>query len=163
MTSLARAIDERLIGEFSVAPADANNNQWMAAIARLLREDLSARALRSQLQDRANKARRVHYLSMEFLIGRSLTNAAEALELDAPIRDALAARGRHLEQVQEAESDAGLGNGGLGRLAACFLDSMATVDIPAFGYGIRYQFGMFDQSIEHGVQREAPDEWLKDG
>ena len=110
MTSLARAIDERLIGEFSVAPADANNNQWMAAIARLLREDLSARALRSQLQDRANKARRVHYLSMEFLIGRSLTNAAEALELDTPIRDALAARGRHLEQVQEAESDAGLGN-----------------------------------------------------
>lgn len=163
MTSLARAIDERLIGEFSVAPADANNSQWMAAIARLLREDLSARALRSQLQDRANKARRVHYLSMEFLIGRSLTNAAEALELDAALREALAARGRYLEQLQEAESDAGLGNGGLGRLAACFLDSMATVDIPAFGYGIRYQFGMFHQRIEHGVQCEAPDEWLKDG
>jgi starch phosphorylase len=163
MTSLARAIDERLIGEFSVAPADANNSQWMAAIARLLREDLSARALRSQLQDRANKVRRVHYLSMEFLIGRSLTNAAEALELDAALREALAARGRYLEQLQEAESDAGLGNGGLGRLAACFLDSMATVDIPAFGYGIRYQFGMFHQRIEHGVQCEAPDEWLKDG
>jgi starch phosphorylase len=163
MTSLARAIDERLIGEFSVAPADANNSQWMAAIARLLREDLSARALRSQLQDRANKVRRVHYLSMEFLIGRSLTNAAEALELDAALREALAARGRYLEQLQEAESDAGLGNGGLGRLAACFLDSMATVDIPAFGYGIRYQFGIFHQRIEHGVQCEAPDEWLKDG
>ena len=163
MTSLARAIDERLIGEFNVAPADANNRQWIAAIARLLREDLSARALRSQLQDRANKARRVHYLSMEFLIGRSLTNAAEALELDAALREALAARGRYLEQLQEAESDAGLGNGGLGRLAACFLDSMATVDIPAFGYGIRYQFGMFHQRIEHGVQCEAPDEWLKDG
>lgn len=163
MTSLARAIDERLIGEFSVAPADANNSQWMAAIARLLREDLSARALRSQLQDRANKVRRVHYLSMEFLIGRSLTNAAEALELDAALREALAARGRYLEQLQEAESDAGLGNGGLGRLAACFLDSMATVDIPAFGYGIRYQFGMFHQRIEHGAQCEAPDEWLKDG
>lgn len=163
MTSLARAIDERLIGEFSVAPADASDTQWLAAVARLLREDLSARALRSQLQDRANKARRVHYLSMEFLIGRSLTNAAEALELDAPLREALAERGRHLEQLQDVESDAGLGNGGLGRLAACFLDSMATLNIPAFGYGIRYQFGMFHQYFEHGSQREAPDEWLKDG
>ena len=163
MTSLARAIDERLIGEFSVAPADASDTQWLAAVARLLREDLSARALRSQLQDRANKARRVHYLSMEFLIGRSLTNAAEALELDAPLREALAERGRHLEQLQDVESDAGLGNGGLGRLAACFLDSMATLNIPAFGYGIRYQFGMFHQRFEHGSQRETPDEWLKDG
>ena len=163
MTPLARAIDERLIGEFSVAPAEANDAQWLSAVARLLREDLAARALRTQLQDRANKARRVHYLSMEFLIGRSLTNATEALELDAALREALAARGRHLEQLQEAESDAGLGNGGLGRLAACFLDSMATVDIPAFGYGIRYQFGMFHQRIEYGAQCEAPDEWLKDG
>ena len=163
MTSLARAIDERLIGEFSVAPADASDTQWLAAVARLLRDDLSARALRTQLHDRANKTRRVHYLSMEFLIGRSLANAASALELDAPLREALAARGRDLEQLQEVESDAGLGNGGLGRLAACFLDSMATMDIPAFGYGIRYRFGMFHQHIEHGVQREAPDEWLKNG
>ena len=163
MTQLARAIDERLIGEFGVTPADATDTQWLAAIARLLREDLSARALRSQLQDRVNKARRVHYLSMEFLIGRSLTNAADALGLDAPLREALAARGRHLEQLQEIESDAGLGNGGLGRLAACFLDSMATVDIPAFGYGIRYRFGMFQQRIEHGAQAELPDEWMNDG
>jgi starch phosphorylase len=161
VTPLTRAIDERLIGESNVSPADASDSQWMAAVARLLRADLSARALRSQLQDRVNKVRRVHYLSMEFLIGRSLTNAAEALDLEASLREALAARGRHLEQLQEAESDAGLGNGGLGRLAACFLDSMATLDIPAFGYGIRYQFGMFQQRIENGAQREGPDEWLK--
>ncbi|MEY3714161.1 MAG: Maltodextrin phosphorylase, partial [Pseudomonadota bacterium] len=163
MTPLTRAIDERLIGEFNVSPAEATDAQWMAATAGLLREDLSARALRSQLQDRARKARRVHYLSMEFLMGRSLTNAAEALDLEAPLRAALAARGRHLEQLQEEELDAGLGNGGLGRLAACFLDSMATLDIPAFGYGIRYQFGMFQQRIENGAQREQPDEWSRDG
>ena len=78
MTPLTRAIDERLIGESNVSPAEASDSQWMAAVARLLREDLSARALRSQLQDRAQKARRIHYLSMEFLIGRSLTNAADA-------------------------------------------------------------------------------------
>ncbi len=163
MTPLTRAIDERLIGESNVSPAEASDSQWMAAVARLLREDLSARALRSQLQDRAHKARRIHYLSMEFLIGRSLTNAADALGLETPLREAVAARGRRFEQLQEAESDAGLGNGGLGRLAACFLDSMATLDIPAFGYGIRYQFGMFQQRIEHGAQHEAPDDWLKDG
>ncbi|MFZ9904739.1 MAG: glycogen/starch/alpha-glucan phosphorylase [Steroidobacteraceae bacterium] len=163
MTPLTRAIDERLIGESNVSPAEASDSQWMAAVARLLREDLSARALRSQLQDRAHKARRIHYLSMEFLIGRSLTNAADALGLETPLREAVAARGRRFEQLQEAESDAGLGNGGLGRLAACFLDSMATLDIPAFGYGIRYQFGMFQQRIEHGAQHEVPDDWLKDG
>ena len=161
MTSLARAIDERLIGEFSVAPADASDTQWLAAVARLLREDLSARALRSQLQDRANKARRVHYLSMEFLIGRSLTNAAEALELDAPLREALAERGRHLEQLQDVESDAGLGNGGPGRLAAVFLDSIATMHLPAFGYGLRYQFGLFHPPLQHSPPRQTPEETLQ--
>lgn len=163
MTPLCKIIDERLIGEFNVSPAEATDPQRLAALARLLREELSARALRSQLRDRDSRARRVHYLSTEFLIGRSLTNAVAALDLQAEILECLVSRGRNLEQLQEVESDAGLGNGGLGRLAACFLDSMATADIPAYGYGIRYRFGIFRQRIENGSQQEMPDDWLKDG
>ncbi len=163
MTPLCKIIEDRLIGEFNVPPAEATDGQRMAAIARLLRDELSARALRTQMRDRANRARRVHYLSMEFLVGRSLTNAIEALDLRSQILESLALRGRNIEQLQEAEADAGLGNGGLGRLAACFLDSMAAEDIPAYGYGIRYQFGMFQQRIENGSQQEMPDDWLVEG
>ena len=112
MTPLCKIIEDRLIGEFNVPPAEATDGQRMAAIARLLRDELSARALRTQMRDRANRARRVHYLSMEFLVGRSLTNAIEALDLRSQILESLALRGRNIEQLQEAEADAGLGNGG---------------------------------------------------
>lgn len=107
--------------------------------------------------------KRVYYLSMEFLMGRSLTNALYNLQISGPYSEALQEMGYDLETLVEQERDAALGNGGLGRLAACFLDSMATLDLPAWGYGIRYQYGMFRQSIVDGFQHEQPDYWLNFG
>jgi len=107
--------------------------------------------------------KRVYYLSMEFLMGRSLTNALNNLGVSGPYREALTEMGYDLETIAEYERDAALGNGGLGRLAACFLDSMATTNLPAWGYGIRYQYGMFRQSIIDGFQHEQPDYWLSFG
>lgn len=107
--------------------------------------------------------KRVYYLSMEFLLGRLLYNNIVALKADRSAKQALDALGIDFESLCRLEEDAGLGNGGLGRLAACFLDSMATMELPAYGYGIRYQHGMFRQEIENGWQRERPDDWLKYG
>ncbi|MEZ6134021.1 MAG: glycogen/starch/alpha-glucan phosphorylase [Pirellulaceae bacterium] len=112
----------------------------------------------------AKKAnRRVYYLSLEFLIGRSLCNAVQNLELGDAASAAMHDYGTTLEEVEEIEQDAGLGNGGLGRLAACFLDSCANLQLPVRGYGIRYEYGMFHQRIENGRQVEDPDHWLLDG
>lgn len=111
----------------------------------------------------SSTGRRVHYLSLEFLLGRSLNNAVLNLDLAESVRNALKQYGCELEEVAEAELDAGLGNGGLGRLAACFLDSCANLELPVAGYGIRYEFGMFHQHIENGRQVEDPDHWLRDG
>lgn len=107
--------------------------------------------------------KQVYYLSLEFLVGRSLTNAVLNLDLEQPIREALNEYGVSLEEAAEMEHDAGLGNGGLGRLAACFLDSCANLQLPVTGYGIRYEYGMFNQRIENGRQVEDPDHWLRDG
>lgn len=107
--------------------------------------------------------RRVHYFSLEFLLGRSLNNAIQNLGLDEDARQALHEYSLKLEEIEESEPDAGLGNGGLGRLAACFLDSCANLELPVTGYGIRYEFGMFHQYIDRGRQVEAPDHWLRDG
>ena len=104
--------------------------------------------------------KRVYYLSMEFLVGRSLLNALYNLNLKGLYREALEQLGYNLEIIKERERDAALGNGGLGRLASCFLDSMATENLPAWGYGLRYQYGMFRQTIQDGFQRENPDYWL---
>jgi glycogen phosphorylase len=135
---------------------------WAAAHAS--RSLLAERWVKTQAQDRANKSqRRVHYLSMEFLMGRALGNAVAALGLDDALRDAAQKAGTPLPDVLEREADAALGNGGLGRLAACFLDSFATLGLPSFGYGVRYQYGMFAQSIAGGRQVEGPDDWLKRG
>ncbi|WP_417738520.1 glycogen/starch/alpha-glucan phosphorylase [Rosistilla oblonga] len=112
---------------------------------------------------RETDQRRVYYLSLEFLIGRSLSNAIQNIDLDGPAREALHQYGLSLEEVAEKEHDAGLGNGGLGRLAACFLDSCANLKLPVVGYGIRYEYGMFHQHIENGRQIEDPDHWLRDG
>jgi glycogen phosphorylase len=135
---------------------------WAAAHAS--RELLAERWAVTQAADRANKtARRVHYLSMEFLMGRALGNAVAALGLDNALREASEQSGTPLPDVLEREADAALGNGGLGRLAACFLDSFATLGLPSFGYGVRYQYGMFAQQIAGGRQVETPDDWLKRG
>ena len=109
------------------------------------------------------KKRRVTYISLEFLMGRALNNAILNLDLDATVREALQGYSCELEDVEQAEHDAGLGNGGLGRLAACFLDSCASLSLPVIGYGIRYEYGMFNQQIKNGHQIEHPDNWLRNG
>lgn len=108
-------------------------------------------------------AKTVYYLSMEFLMGRALGNNIINLKADKVVRDTLDELGLNLENIEDEEPDAALGNGGLGRLAACFLDSLSTLGYPAYGCGIRYKYGMFEQKIENGFQVEVPDNWLKDG
>jgi starch phosphorylase len=105
--------------------------------------------------------KRIYYLSMEFLLGRSLANNIRNLLLSPLTQEIAREKGEDLFSVLEQEPDAGLGNGGLGRLAACFLDSMATLQLPAMGYGLRYEYGIFRQVIEDGWQREQPDNWLR--
>jgi glycogen phosphorylase len=131
------------------------------AIARSVRDILSQRWLRTeQTYERVNP-KRIYYLSMEFLIGRSLANNVMNLLLDPVARRFVRDKGLDWLAVLEREPDAGLGNGGLGRLAACFLDSMATMQLPAMGYGLRYEYGIFAQAIRDGWQYEQPDNWLR--
>ncbi|MCF0261668.1 MAG: glycogen/starch/alpha-glucan phosphorylase [Sphaerochaetaceae bacterium] len=111
----------------------------------------------------AAQAKRVYYLSLEFLMGRAMTNNITNMGLENEVTKALKDLGYTYEEIADVEPDAGLGNGGLGRLAACFLDSMATLDIPSFGYGIRYNYGIFKQQIRNGYQQEQPDNWLRNG
>ncbi|MEE9334623.1 MAG: glycogen/starch/alpha-glucan phosphorylase [Granulosicoccaceae bacterium] len=138
----------------------ADAEQLYQAIALAVREQLMPnwRASRNQFQD--STLRRACYLSLEFLLGRTLNNAVLNLDLNSVVQDALTKLGVSYEVIRELEPDAGLGNGGLGRLAACFLDSCATLGLPVMGYGLRYRYGMFRQSIEDGYQHELPDNWL---
>ncbi len=156
-------IEHHLLSTVGVAPAAASRSDIMHAVAQVARESLSRRWVRGNAADREQRARRVYYLSMEFLIGRTLGNALAALNLHDGAAAAAAEHAQTLEDLAAQEKDAALGNGGLGRLAACFLDSMATVGLPSFGYGIRYEFGMFAQSIQGGRQIEHPDPWVADG
>ncbi len=156
-------IDANLLKTVGVQPDLATPTELMQAVAQVARQQLSQRWVQTQAADREAKARRVYYLSMEFLIGRSLTNSLAALDLQDSAAVGLMHHAMSLEDVVECEPDAALGNGGLGRLAACFLDSMATLGLPSFGYGIRYEYGMFAQQIEEGAQVETPDPWLADG
>ena len=135
--------------------------QRFEAVAQALRDVLSQRWLKTdETYDRVNP-KQVYYLSMEFLIGRSLASNVLNLRVEPVMREAMEREKLDWEQVVEMEPDAGLGNGGLGRLAACFLDSMATLQIPAIGYGLRYEYGIFRQEIADGRQVEHPDHWLR--
>ncbi|OYT72421.1 MAG: glycogen phosphorylase [Chloracidobacterium sp. CP2_5A] len=133
------------------------------ALARAIRDRLIERWLQTQDAYYRADAKRVYYLSMEFLMGRTLGNAITTLNLREECQRAMSDLGYALEAIQEVEPDAGLGNGGLGRLAACFLDSMATLALPGYGYGIRYEYGIFNQKIKNGEQIEQPDNWLRYG
>ena len=159
----AAQVDEHLISTVGADVATATHTEIMHAVAQVAREQLSQRWVAGDSADRNAKARRVYYLSMEFLIGRTFSNALAALELKGEMGVAARAHAASLEDLAATEPDAALGNGGLGRLAACFLDSMATLELPSFGYGIRYEFGMFKQGIQGGRQVESPDPWLEDG
>lgn len=157
------ALLARVERESGHAPSHTSLDVWMRTAAHLCRAELAERLNETLRSDREAAAKRVHYLSMEFLMGRALSNALAALELE-PAFDAAADRGRRKpEEILDREPDAALGNGGLGRLAACFLDSMATLGLPAIGYGLRYEYGMFDQRIHDGRQTEEPNDWLRDG
>ncbi|HOW71910.1 MAG TPA: glycogen/starch/alpha-glucan phosphorylase [Phycisphaerae bacterium] len=153
--------ERHLVFDNILDPAAAGPRERFEACARSVRDVLSQRwVLTEQTYERANP-KRVYYLSMEFLIGRSLANNVTNLLLDPVVQQSMKRKGIDGLQVIEQEPDAGLGNGGLGRLAACFLDSMATMQIPAMGYGLRYEYGIFRQSIKDGWQHEQPDNWLR--
>ena len=158
---LRSEVDRRLLYGVAADPATANTEEMYSALALVSRAQLAKRWVQTQKEDRAKKSRRIYYLSMEFLIGRALNNALSALDLREPAEKVFSGEGAPtLTDVIECEPDAALGNGGLGRLAACFLDSMATLELPSWGYGMRYEYGMFAQSIVNGCQVEHPDDWL---
>ena len=157
-------IDDKLLKSVAAEPITANTKEIYKALSLVARDQLAERWVKTQVADRKKKTRRIYYMSMEFLIGRSLNNALSALNLrDTADAAFTAVGGPSLTEVIECEPDAALGNGGLGRLAACFLDSMATLELPSWGYGMRYEYGMFAQSILNGGQIEHPDSWLVDG
>ncbi|QEG02146.1 Glycogen phosphorylase [Stieleria maiorica] len=153
--------DRHLLLDHVVRPEDASQRERFEAVARTLRDFLTQRwLLTQQTHDRENP-KRVYYLSMEFLIGRTLINNIINLGVEPYVRKELRTDPRQdWSEVVETEPDAGLGNGGLGRLAACFIESLATLQIPAMGYGLRYEYGIFRQAIENGYQIEQPDHWL---
>ncbi len=141
----------------------ATERDWFHVAAYVVRDRLMERWMETMRTYYREDSKRVYYLSMEFLIGRTLMNSLLNMGILEPVSQAFSEAGLNLEKICEMEPDAALGNGGLGRLAACFLDSMATLGIPGYGYGIRYEYGMFRQSIEDGYQREHPDNWLRYG
>jgi starch phosphorylase len=162
LTGTADALYERhLLFDNVTDPATTGPRERYEALAHSVRDVLSQRWVRTEQTYESVNPKRVYYLSMEFLIGRSLTNNITNLLLDPLVSDAVKRTSLDWLGLLEEEPDAGLGNGGLGRLAACFLDSMATMQLPAMGYGLRYEYGMFRQSIEDGWQREQPDNWLR--
>ena len=153
--------ERHLIFDNVMALGAAGSRERFEALARSVRDLLSQRWVRTEEHYDRRNPKRVYYLSMEYLIGRSLANNLTNLLLDPFVRQA--AKQEHIDPVDllEQEPDAGLGNGGLGRLAACFLDSMATMALPAMGYGLRYEYGIFKQTIQGGWQQEQPDNWLR--
>ena len=153
--------ERHLVFDNVIELTTAGARERFEAVARSVRDVLAQRwVLTEQTYERANP-KRVYYLSMEFLIGRSLANNVTNLLLDPLVQQAVQQKNLDWFEILEEEPDAGLGNGGLGRLAACFLDSMATMQLPAMGYGLRYEYGIFRQSIQDGWQHEEADNWLR--
>jgi starch phosphorylase len=153
--------ERHLVFDNVINPDRASLRERFAAVAHSVRDVLSQRWVLTEETYARQNPKRVYYLSMEFLIGRSLSNNITNLLLDPAVQAVAKQRHADWPGILEQEPDAGLGNGGLGRLAACFLDSLATMQIPAVGYGLRYEYGMFKQSIKHGWQQECPDNWLR--
>jgi starch phosphorylase len=155
--------ERHLVFDRAIDPKVASARERFEAFAHSVRDVLAQRWVKTKTIYEQQNAKRIYYLSMEFLLGRSLANNVINLLLDPIVETVIQEKGVDLLEVIEQEPDAGLGNGGLGRLAACFLDSMATLQLPATGYGLRYEFGMFRQSFVNGWQQENPDNWLRDG
>ncbi len=161
--ALKNSIAYKLMFTLGKDPAIANKHEWLNATLFAVRDRMVERWLRSNRAQLSQEVRQVYYLSMEFLIGRTLSNALLSLGIYDDVKSALEAMGLDLEELIDEENDPGLGNGGLGRLAACFLDSLAALQLPGRGYGIRYEYGMFRQNIVDGRQKESPDYWLEYG
>jgi glycogen phosphorylase len=155
--------ERHLVFDRAIDPKAASARERFEAFSRSVRDILAQRWVRTKTTYEQRNAKRIYYLSMEFLLGRSLANNITNLLLDPVVQQATNEKGIDWLELIEQEPDAGLGNGGLGRLAACFLDSMATLQLPATGYGLRYEYGMFKQSIVNGWQQENADNWLRDG
>lgn len=163
LAPIDQALQNHLIFSTFKTSDAATPRDWYDAASYTVRDHVVERWVKTAESYYRDDPKRVYYLSLEFLIGRMLSNAALNLGISEKLKAGMATLGHDLENTIELETDAALGNGGLGRLAACFLDSMATMDIPAAGYGIRYEYGMFRQSIENGRQVENPDNWLRYG
>ena len=167
MPDRVAALRARIVGKLTYqvgkTPAAASTRDWFLATALAVRDDITDHWFESTRQSYESGAKRVYYLSLEFLIGRLLADAIGNLGITEAIREALAQEGVDLEALRNEEPDAALGNGGLGRLAACFMESMATLGIAAYGYGIRYEQGLFRQVIQDGIQQEHPEDWLRFG
>ncbi len=163
----AAELRARIVGKLTYqvgkSAAAANARDWFLATALAVRDDIVDQWFASTRRTYESGAKRVYYLSLEFLIGRLLFDALGNLGVMDAVRDALAQEGVDLDELREQEPDAALGNGGLGRLAACFMESMATIGVAAYGYGIRYEHGLFRQVIQGGVQQELPEDWLQLG
>ncbi len=150
-----------LLCQHVVDPPAATTRQQFEATSRFLRDLIAHRWIKTARVRERSLPKRIHYMSMEFLLGRTLRNNITNLAAEPLVRDALQNQGWNLDALIEEEPDAGLGNGGLGRLAACFIDSLATLQYPAIGYGLRYEYGIFRQVIRDGSQVEQPDNWLR--
>ena len=160
IAKLRELILKRLISTTGKDQTSASQRDWFIATALVVRDRIIKAWITSENINYEQGRRRVYYLSLEFLIGRLLMDALNNLGLTGEIREALAGLDVDLDKLSEMEPDAALGNGGLGRLAACFMESMATLGIAAYGYGIRYDHGLFRQAIKDGWQHEYPEDWL---
>jgi starch phosphorylase len=160
-TALHGLYERHLLLDNSIDPAVTNAREHYEAFARSVRDILAQRWVKTSRTYHNANPKRIYYLSMEFLIGRSLANNVTNLLLDPLLANVIDQKDVDWLALLQKEPDAGLGNGGLGRLAACFLDSMATMQLPATGYGLRYEYGMFKQTIQNGWQHEVPDNWLR--
>ncbi len=160
---IEEGIHRHLEQSLGVALNEAGPAEYWEALSLVARDITLEKTRQGRKKEQENKARRVYYLSLEFLVGRLLGNNLHNLGIYKQAEEAIARKGINLTDVLEQEADPGLGNGGLGRLAACFLDSLTTLNLPAFGYGINYRFGLFKQSFVGGKQVESPDVWREDG
>ena len=162
-TSLENDLTDHLTNAVGKDHLAATERDWFYTAAYVVRNRLINRRIETKRNYQSHDAKRIYYFSMEFLMGRTLMNSLHNLGCEQDYREALDKLGIDLDEMKEIEHDAALGNGGLGRLAACFLDSMATLNLPGHGFGIRYEYGMFSQRIEDGRQIEQPDNWLRYG
>src|SRR5271157_5122162 len=153
-------IQRHLISTLARHAPSATPRDWWVATSLAVRDTIHERMIGTQEVHNALNTRRVYYFSMEYLMGRLFESNLLATGLSEAVRTALESLGVNYDEVRESEVDMGLGNGGLGRLAACFLDSLATLDYPALGYGIHYEFGLFQQEFVAGSQVEHPDRWM---